>query len=254
MMTDTQYKNDAPPIYDNSLYRRLIIRPLAKKIAIPLADLGLSANGVCWLKLASGLIGAFILSAESAAVCFIGMLFLQMNFMLDAADGEVARIRGEASKLSGEYIDKLFDHLPKTAMYFFWGFGTFRLTGSYIPLFCGAFFSAWNIYPRFCAVETLLERMDKAPAILENSRFHDSVKSAFVINQQRGKADFVLTMFIHPSMNLLTIFFVLEIIMNEISFFGFIFSSRYLFLLIFTITGVMNFFRKSIRFNNTLNF
>ena len=244
----------SPPIFDNSLYRRLIIRPLAKKYAKPLYNMGFTAIRVCWLKLLAGLLGAFILSSKSPILCFIGMLFLQMNFFLDAADGEVARLRGEASKLSGEYIDKLFDHLPKTAMYFFWGFGTFRLTGSYLPLFCGAFFAAWNIYPRFCAVETLLERMDKAPEILNNQKFHESVKKAFVVKKERGGADFMLTMFVHPSMNLLSVFFLVEIFIKEVVIGENTLYLRYALLLIFTLVGIVNFVRKGVRFKRSLDF
>lgn len=216
--------------------------------------MGFTAGRVCWLKLLAGLIGAFILSSKSPVLCFIGMLFLQMNFFLDAADGEVARLRGEASKLSGEYIDKLFDYLPKTAMYFFWGFGTFRLTGSYLPLFCGVFFAAWNIYPRFCAVETLLERMDKAPEILNNQKFHESVKKAFVVKKDRGGVDFVLTMFVHPSMNLLTIFFLVEIFIKDAVIMNSSISLRYAFLLVFTFIGIANFVRKGLRFKRSLDF
>ncbi|MBU1881883.1 CDP-alcohol phosphatidyltransferase family protein, partial [bacterium] len=114
----------APPIYDNSFYRRYVVRPLAKRIAPKLHGLGISGNGVCWLKLLAGLIGAGLLASTSGVVAFTGMLFMQINFLLDAADGEVARLRGEAGRLSGEYFDKLTDHLPKSAMYFMWGLGT----------------------------------------------------------------------------------------------------------------------------------
>ena len=247
-------QTDAPPIYDNSFYRRELIRPLAKRIAPFLAGAGFSGNGVCWLKFAVGLVGAVMLSSRSPVVCFLGMLGLQLNFLLDAADGEVARLQGEASLLSGEYIDKIFDHFPKTAMYFFWGYGTFRLTGSHIPLFCGMFLAGWNIYPRFCAVETLLERLDKAPEIYRNPAFHQAVRKSFVVQKDRGRADFFLTVLIHPSMNVLTIFYLAEIFYPAVLLSGIPLNTRFLLLCVFTAAGAVNLVRKGVRFFRVLYF
>jgi len=84
-------------------------------------------------------------------------------------------------------------------MYFLWGYGTFRLTGSEIPLFLGAFFAAWNIYPRFCGVEVLLERLDKAPWVYQKEPFKRALAGAFVTSAQRGKADYWLTVLVHPA-------------------------------------------------------
>ena len=253
-MIEVPSQEKAPPIYDNSLYRRLIVRPLGARLAPSLHTLGFSPNGVCWLKLIFGLAGAFLLASKSSFVCFIGMMMLQMNFLLDAADGEVARLSGKAGKLSGEYLDKLFDHLPKTAMYFFWGYGTFRLTGSHIPLFCGTFFAAWNIFPRFCGVETLLERLDKAPAVYEKPAFHRALSNSFVVERDRGKADFYLTMFVHPVMNLLSIFYLIEIFLPQFHWMDHAYDTRYALLFVFTLIGMLNFIRKSVKFFRSLEF
>jgi len=139
-------------------------------------------------------------------------------------------------------------------MYFLWGYGTFRLTGSHVPLFCGAFFSIWNIYPRYCGVETLLERIDKMPGIYAHDDFHSAVKKSFSITKNRGVSDFYLTILIHPAMNILTLFFLLEILLPEIKLTGNHIYTRYLFLLIFTFVGAINFLRKGVRFFRLLNF
>lgn len=253
-MLESNEKSQAPPIYDNSLYRRWIVRPLAIKLAPWFVSAGFTGNRVCWLKLVFGLGGAFILATRYPLVCLLGMMFLQLSFFLDATDGEVARLRGEAAKLSGEFLDKLFDHLPKTAMYFFWGYGTFLLTGSHLPLFCGTFMAAWSIYPRFCGVETLLERLDKAPDVYAKAEFHRAVGESFVVKEERGRTDFFLTLFVHPAMNVLTIFFVLEIIWPEIAWADQTFETRSALLLIFVLIGLLNFIRKSIKFFRALDF
>jgi hypothetical protein len=243
-----------PPITDSSLYRKKLIRPLAKLLAPGLVKMGFSANGVCWLKLIVGLGGALLLVSISPVVCFLGMLLLQINFLLDAVDGEVARIRLNAANLSGEYLDKLCDHLPKTAMYFLWGYGAFRLTHSHIPLLCGAFLSAWNIFPRFCGVETLLERIDKAPQILQNPLFPSALAQSFVTKRERGQADFFLTVLIHPAMNLLTIFFLFEILLPEVKIGSYLINIRQIFLILYSAISLVNFLRKGIRYFKILNF
>lgn len=253
-MEQTPSNQTPPPIHDNSFYRRSVVRPLARRLAPILAKWGFSANGVCWLKFGFGLVGAILLASKYSVIGLMGMALLQMNFLLDAADGEVARLRGGAAVLAGEYLDKLFDHLPKTAMYFFWGYGTFRLTGSHIPLFCGIFFAAWNIYPRFCGVETLLERLDKAPAVYNKPDFHTALKGSFVTEKNRGGVDYYLTILIHPAINLLTIFYLIEIFLPEIRFSDYAFTTRYFLLLMFTLAGMVNFVRKGIRFFRLLHF
>ncbi len=52
--------------YDHSIYKRLVIRPLAQRLAPVLYDLGLSANEVGWLKLFAGLVGAGLLASKDA--------------------------------------------------------------------------------------------------------------------------------------------------------------------------------------------
>jgi phosphatidylglycerophosphate synthase len=247
-------ENIAPPICDASLYRRLIARPIARKLAPILCTLGFSADGVCWLKLLFGLVGAVLLMSRSPGFCLVGMLLMQISLWLDAADGDVARWRGTAGRLSGEYIDKLFDHLPKTTMYFFWGYGAFRLTGGQFPLFCGVFLAAWNIYPRFCLVETLLERLDKAPGVIHLPHFSRAVGASFVTQATRGKTDYTLTIFFHPAANLLAIFFLLELLLPEIKLFDHVFSVRLMLLAIFTFVSAANFLRKGIRHFRALDF
>jgi phosphatidylglycerophosphate synthase len=253
-MAKTKSNTISPPIFDSSLYRRLVVRPAAKRLAPFLQAMGFTGNGVCWLKLVFGLAGSVLLVSGKGSVGFLGMLLLQMNFLLDAADGEVARLAGEAGKLSGEYLDKLFDHLPKTAMYFCWGYGAFLLTGSHLALFCGAFFAAWNIYPRFCGVETMLERLDKAAIIDDKEAYAKALGSSFVTERRRGRADYLLTMFVHPAMNLLTIFFLLEILIPIIPVQGYVVHTRYIFLLGYTLAGLVNFVRKGWRFFRILDF
>jgi len=247
--SDTSY-------YDHSLYKRAVIRPLARAIAPLLDDMGLSANGVGWLKLIVGLAGAALLASKSAWVGLAGMILLQVNFLLDATDGDVARLAGTTGKLSGEFIDKLCDHLPKTAMYFLWGYGTFRLTGSELPLFLGAFFAAWNIYPRFCGVEVMLERLDKAPQVYQKEAFGRALAGAFVTSSERGRADYWLTMFVHPAINLITLAFLIEIFVPKIflSPAGHSFHTRYALLLAYTVVGVINFLRKGVRYYRMLDF
>ncbi|MCX6639067.1 MAG: CDP-alcohol phosphatidyltransferase family protein [bacterium] len=244
----------APSYCDVSLYRRKIARPLALKLAPILVSLGFSGNGVSWLKLLVGLSGTLFLISLDARIGLVGMLLLHVHFVLDAADGEVARRRGHDGYLAGEYLDKIFDHLPKTAMYFFWGYGAYRLTGSQVPLFCGLFLAAWVIYPRFCLVETLLERLDKAPGVLFRPEFRSALNSAFVRSIKSSATDYVLTLFVHPALNLLTICYILEIFMPRFTAAGFQFSLRFIFIILYTFVSLVNLLRKVVCHFRALNF
>jgi hypothetical protein len=253
-MTSNDTRIPAPPIYDNSFYRHRIIRPLAQALSPLFHRIGFSPNGVCWLKLFIGLVGALFLTSVPPEICFIGVILLQIGVLLDAVDGEVARLQGSAGKLAGEYWDKLCDHLPKTAMYFCWGYGAYKLTGWEIPLFCGMILGGWNIYPRFCGVETLLERLDKAPEVQNHPKFPQALAKSFAVNYQRGKIDYWLTVFFHPAINAITICFLIEIIIPSFDISGFEIATRSGLLYIYTAVGLANFVRKGIRFYMILDF
>lgn len=88
-----------------------------------LYPLPISANTITWLALAMGLIAAafYVSDAETALVW--GAVFLYGKLFLDNVDGNLARLRGEESRL-GRFLDSFSDFVVSVLVY---GAVTFRL-------------------------------------------------------------------------------------------------------------------------------
>jgi phosphatidylglycerophosphate synthase len=83
----------------------------------------ISANTITWIALSMGLVSAafYVSSAESALVW--GAVFLYGKLFLDNVDGNLARLRGEESRL-GRFLDSFSDFVVSVLVY---GAITFRL-------------------------------------------------------------------------------------------------------------------------------
>jgi phosphatidylglycerophosphate synthase len=88
------------------------ISPYATRL---LLRAGLSANGVTWLMIPSGLAAAAALSFPGLLGAIGCVVFIQLQFLFDCADGEVARWRGESSA-TGVYLDRIAHHVTDAAL------------------------------------------------------------------------------------------------------------------------------------------
>ena len=93
---------------------------LAVRLLYPLP---VSANTITWLALVMGLASAafYVSSAETALMW--GALFLYGKLFLDNVDGNLARLRGEESRL-GRFLDSFSDYVVSVLVY---GAITFRM-------------------------------------------------------------------------------------------------------------------------------
>ena len=97
-----------------------LLRPISKPLTWVFIKLGISANQVTVLQLLFGVVGS-ILFAYGKFIT--GCIFLQIGFILDLCDGDVARFNNKESK-AGEYLD-LIGHRTVIPLYFFGlGLGT----------------------------------------------------------------------------------------------------------------------------------
>jgi phosphatidylglycerophosphate synthase len=81
-----------------------------------LYPLPVSANTITWLALVMGLVAAafYVSSAETALVW--GAVFLYGKLFLDNVDGNLARLRGEESRL-GRFLDSFSDFIVSVLVY-----------------------------------------------------------------------------------------------------------------------------------------
>ena len=93
----------------------LYIRFLSIRVTRWLLPTGISPNGVTWLMIVVGFLGAFALPLPGLAGPVIVALAMQLQIMLDCCDGEVARWRQRFSP-AGIYLDRVGHYLTESAI------------------------------------------------------------------------------------------------------------------------------------------
>jgi phosphatidylglycerophosphate synthase len=93
------------------LWNKLVARPLAAVVIVPLARTRITPNQVTLATLPVFLLGAAILIAWPTwgALCG-GVAVLELSYVLDCADGQLARLKGSSSPV-GAHLDFLMDEL-----------------------------------------------------------------------------------------------------------------------------------------------
>ena len=164
-----------------------------------LYPLPVSANVITWLALAMGLMSAafYVSNAETALVW--GAVFLYGKLFLDNVDGNLARLRGEESRL-GRFLDSFSDFVVSVLVYgaityrlaqdssssgFVWGLGLMALVSSLLQcsywVYYYVSYTGWvGSYGKNRADETVTEEDRRAaetgeisPWIFFLQRFHN---------------------------------------------------------------------------------
>lgn len=116
---------------------RRIARPAALRITWCLAPWGVSANMMTWFAWAVSMASAWAFAAGNVWGWTWGALLLQLWYLLDHVDGQLARLRGTAS-LDGVQLDYLMHHSVSLAIPLGVGFGMFQQNGQTLWLLAGA--------------------------------------------------------------------------------------------------------------------
>ncbi len=107
---------------------RTFLRDAALPITWLLLHTGVTANQVTTASLLIGLLGIFFLALPGAFFFLAGALLLQLWYLLDHVDGQIARYRKTAC-LSGRFFDFLTHHVIHSALFFALGAYAANRTG-----------------------------------------------------------------------------------------------------------------------------
>ena len=122
----------------NWMARRLI-RPAALRVTWVIAPWGVSANVATWTAWGVGVAAAVAFAAGHITGFAFGALLLQIWYLFDHVDGQLARFHGTAS-LDGVQLDYLMHHTVNVLVALGIGWGLFVASGSAIWMLCGV---AW---------------------------------------------------------------------------------------------------------------
>jgi phosphatidylglycerophosphate synthase len=108
---------DHPHLQADPTYSRLVMRRLSPAVTWAIVrGTPFSADAVTGLAIASGLAAAALVLAATPPAYIAAALLLQLAYLFDTVDGEVARVRGTAGK-RGTYLDLIGHVLQNRALY-----------------------------------------------------------------------------------------------------------------------------------------
>jgi radical SAM superfamily enzyme YgiQ (UPF0313 family)/phosphatidylglycerophosphate synthase len=120
----TKYRSQHDRERNFDWVERNIYASLAMPILKILLPTRINANQVTIASLLIGLSGCLFLMIPRFIWGFIGIVFLQLSYILDYVDGALARAKDQVSK-KGAFLEKLFSLILGTAIFFSVGFACF---------------------------------------------------------------------------------------------------------------------------------
>ena len=98
------------------VWNRFVARPLAAVLVVPLARTSITPNQVTFATLPVFLAGAALLALLPSWGALIGgAAIIELSYVLDCADGQLARLKGMSSPV-GAHLDFLMDELKAFAL------------------------------------------------------------------------------------------------------------------------------------------
>ena len=198
---------------------RHILRDAALPITWLLLHTNVTANQVTLASLIIGLIGVGILSVPTRSPFLIGTIFLQIWYLLDHVDGQIARYRKTAC-LSGRFFDFLTHHIIHGVIFFGLGVYCFRVTGAVLFVVWGFLTSmammVFNLL-QDTKYKTFFERIVQDKNVSLVTRNKEVIPSQTEKQNQlirRGFSFLHKVCEIHVLMNILTVAALLEIVLK----------------------------------------
>jgi phosphatidylglycerophosphate synthase len=103
------YRRTSKP--NDILWNRFVARPLAAALIVPLARTPVTPNQITLLTLPVFLAGAALLAFRDSWVGLVaGAAVIELSYVLDCADGQLARLKGTSSPV-GAHLDFLMDEI-----------------------------------------------------------------------------------------------------------------------------------------------
>ena len=115
---------------------RKILRPAALPITWMLLHTPVTADQVTLAALLIGIVGLLLFAAVSKSLFLAGAILLQLWYLLDHVDGQIARYRKTAC-LTGRFFDFMMHHIIHGILFFTLSFYCYSATGHVFFLILG---------------------------------------------------------------------------------------------------------------------
>ena len=122
----------------------IIVRKISIYFTWLLLHTPLSANGVTLLQISVGVLGSCLLALPEYGYSFAGIAALQLGYVLDCCDGEVARYKSQSS-VRGVFLDLIGHEIVIPFMYMGLAIGEFQRSGRIEVIILGFIASLFSL-------------------------------------------------------------------------------------------------------------
>lgn len=226
--------------YEPEPYARYIVRHLSVLFTWVFVRTPISANQVTVLQEVLGVGGCILLGWGNPYYAIIGVLLLQLGYILDCTDGEVARWKGQQS-INGVFLD-LVGHLIVIPGYMFaLGFGVWMQSGRVEALIAGFVAALFGLrlekHTLSSVVESLITETEKPQYdFTQLNEKIDQLDETLDMGSAGsiGRRSPIQILFRYPdSMNVITVIVIIDYFMNGIIINGTLFSLSYFMIMLY---------------------
>lgn len=119
-----------PNLAEKPIYARVVTYFFSTRIVWALQSLPITPNMVSLASLSSGLLAAYFLFHLTAANFLIAALLIELYYILDCVDGQMARLKKLQNK-TGAFVDTAVNYIVMLFLYFSLGCGLFLRTADF---------------------------------------------------------------------------------------------------------------------------
>jgi len=230
---------------NNAWYARIFARKISIYFTKLLLYTQISANQATFLFVLIGIISGMIFWRGTPLANLLGIILLQLWYIFDHVDGEIARYRKQVS-ITGAYLDGIAHYICHPFFFLSLSIGAFNYLNDvwalYLGMF-GAFSSVLDLIVYDGYAEPILVRLEKL-SDKEKNVISDSVLEGSVVKKknilkmilgQINKIIFKMNRFYH-ALNVITLVVIINYFYPIILIGAFKLSPVYLLLLFYSIT------------------
>ena len=234
-------------------YGRFFVWKISAPITYILVRTPISANQVTVIQEIIGVIGAILLAIPNIKIMLLGIVLIQFGFILDCVDGEIARYKGQSS-VRGVFLDLIGHQIVIPFYIFFTSLGVFIRTGQLDVLIMG-FLGALFIIPTerlalLSVINSMFDKKDNQNYSIDVIGTNDlkTPEKNLTIQKREGWFWMIKKKWSYPdSMNMLTIFVIIEYYFSTIRLFSIDLLPTYVFIYFFSIPVILG---RLLAFNN----
>jgi len=231
------FKHRVNPEERQGAYGYYFIRPFSLYLTYLAIRGNLTANQVTVLQIISGVAGAVCMAIPTTAGALAGLALLQLGFVFDNVDGEVARFRKQAS-VTGKFLDSVGHEIVVPSMFFGLGVGTYFRTGNFESVifgFLAGFFSLrLDIATLYQEAGQLIEsKLNQAYDYYASFKY-TGVENLYKRKNEESPIRMLFGLFAYPAtMNIICVIVLLDVWLAPFTFAERQFNLAYLFLAIY---------------------